>query len=86
MTRSQTPPNGHNSTLSNESFTDSVLKAFLPASGSQFALLPPDNATGNFTKIVRRIPVKVVFEPESIQGYKSRITPGMSAIVTVNVK
>lgn len=54
-----------------------------PASGSQFALLPPDNATGNFTKIVQRIPVKVAFDPQSIQGYESRITPGMSAVVSV---
>ena len=34
-----------------------------PASGSQFALLPPDNATGNFTKIVQRVPVKIVLDP-----------------------
>jgi membrane fusion protein, multidrug efflux system len=57
-----------------------------PASGAQFALLPPDNATGNFTKIVQRIPVKVVFEKQNIQGYESRITPGMSAEVAVVVK
>jgi len=54
-----------------------------PASGAQFALLPPDNATGNFTKVVQRIPVKVVFDPQSIQGYESRVTPGMSAVVSV---
>ena len=57
-----------------------------PASGAQFALLPPDNATGNFTKIVQRIPVKVVFDPQSIKGYESRIAPGMSAEATVEVK
>ncbi len=57
-----------------------------PASGAQFSLLPPDNATGNFTKIVQRIPVKVTFDPASIQGYDSRITPGMSAEVSVEVK
>lgn len=57
-----------------------------PASGAQFALLPPDNATGNFTKIVQRIPVKIVFDPASIKGYDSRITPGMSAEVSVEVK
>jgi membrane fusion protein, multidrug efflux system len=57
-----------------------------PASGAQFALLPPDNATGNFTKIVQRIPVKVVFDQKSIQGYDSRITPGMSAEVSIEVK
>lgn len=57
-----------------------------PASGAQFALLPPDNATGNFTKIVQRVPVKVVFDPQSIKGYESAIAPGMSATVTVTVK
>ncbi len=41
-----------------------------PASGAQFALLPPDNATGNFTKIVQRVPVKIVFDQESIKGYE----------------
>jgi membrane fusion protein, multidrug efflux system len=54
-----------------------------PASGADFALLPPDNATGNFTKVVQRIPVKIVFDPSSIQGYESRITAGMSVDVTV---
>jgi membrane fusion protein (multidrug efflux system) len=53
-----------------------------PASGAQFSLLPPDNAT----KIVQRIPVKVTFDPASIQGYDLRITPGMSAEVSVEVK
>ena len=57
-----------------------------PASGAQFALLPPDNATGNFTKIVQRIPVKIVLDPQSIKGYESRITPGMSAEVSVELK
>ncbi|PAX52522.1 secretion protein HlyD [Brunnivagina elsteri CCALA 953] len=57
-----------------------------PASGAQFALLPPDNATGNFTKIVQRIPVKIVFDSGSIQGYESRVSPGMSAEVSVVVK
>jgi membrane fusion protein (multidrug efflux system) len=56
-----------------------------PASGAQFTLLPPDNATGNFTKIVQRIPVKIVFDHKSIQGYESRIVPGMSAEVSVEV-
>ncbi len=57
-----------------------------PASGAQFALLPPDNATGNFTKVVQRIPVKITFDPQSIKGYESRITPGMSAVVSVEHK
>lgn len=57
-----------------------------PASGAEFALLPPDNATGNFTKVVQRVPVKVVFDAQSIKGYESMITPGMSAVVTVDLK
>ncbi|WP_433972512.1 HlyD family secretion protein [Tunturiibacter lichenicola] len=52
-----------------------------PASGSQFALLPPDNATGNFTKVVQRVPVKIVFFPG--QPYLDRLRPGFSAVVTV---
>jgi membrane fusion protein, multidrug efflux system len=53
-----------------------------PASGSQFALLPPDNATGNFTKVVQRIPVKIVLDPNHpLQG---KLRPGFSAEVTVH--
>lgn len=53
-----------------------------PASGSQFALLPPDNATGNFTKVVQRVPVKIVLFPG--QPDMDRLRPGFSAVVTVN--
>jgi membrane fusion protein (multidrug efflux system) len=56
-----------------------------PASGAEFALLPPDNATGNFTKIVQRIPVKIVLDRQSIKKYESRISPGMSAVVSVEI-
>jgi membrane fusion protein (multidrug efflux system) len=49
-----------------------------PGSGSVFALLPPDNATGNFTKIVQRVPVKIRFDADSIKGYEMRIVPGLS--------
>jgi len=49
-----------------------------PASGSQFTLLPPDNATGNFTKIVQRIPVKIVLEPAGKD--LDQLRPGMSVI------
>jgi membrane fusion protein (multidrug efflux system) len=52
-----------------------------PASGSQFALLPPDNATGNFTKVVQRIPVKIVLDPG--QPDAARLRPGLSVIATV---
>jgi membrane fusion protein (multidrug efflux system) len=52
-----------------------------PASGSQFSLLPPDNATGNFTKVVQRIPVKIVLDaPNPLSG---KLRPGMSVVATV---
>jgi len=53
-----------------------------PASGSQSALLPPDNATGNFTKVVQRIPVKIALDPgHPLQG---RLRPGLSTEVTIH--
>jgi membrane fusion protein (multidrug efflux system) len=55
-----------------------------PASGSQFALLPPDNATGNFTKVVQRVPVKIVLSPR--QPYLERLRPGFSAVVIVHTR
>jgi membrane fusion protein (multidrug efflux system) len=54
-----------------------------PASGSQFALLPPDNATGNFTKVVQRVPVKIALENSSLT---QQLRPGLSAVVTVKTK
>jgi membrane fusion protein, multidrug efflux system len=52
-----------------------------PASGSQFALLPPDNATGNFTKIVQRVPVKIALDPGQLIA--ERLRPGLSVIARV---
>ena len=57
-----------------------------PGSGNEFALLPPDNATGNFTKIVQRIPVKIVLDQDSVRGYENLLSPGMSSVVTVATK
>ena len=54
-----------------------------PASGLEFALLPPDNATGNFTKIVQRVPVKIVLDDHTLSGL---LRPGMSAEPTVDTK
>ena len=54
-----------------------------PASGSQFALLPPDNATGNYTKVVQRIPVKIAFDDSEIA---TALQPGLSVIATVRTK
>jgi membrane fusion protein, multidrug efflux system len=53
-----------------------------PASGQEFALLPPDNATGNFTKVVQRIPVKIALEA----GAPIELRPGMSVIPTVETR
>lgn len=61
------------------------VESIAPASGAQFALLPPDNATGNFTKIVQRVPVKIVFDEASVREFTGRISPGMSVVVKVNV-
>lgn len=61
------------------------IASFAPASGASFSILPSDNASGNFTKIVQRVPVKIVFSPETINGFEDRVTPGMSAVATVKV-
>ena len=58
--------------------------ALSPASGAATALLPPDNATGNFTKIVQRMPVKVSIDAG--QQFEGRLLPGMSSIVTVDTQ
>jgi membrane fusion protein, multidrug efflux system len=54
-----------------------------PASGSQFALLPPDNATGNYTKVVQRVPVKIALDDSTLA---TRLRAGLSAVVTVRTK
>ena len=58
-----------------------LVDSISPASGSQFTLLPPDNATGNFTKVVQRIPVKITLD----QGHplEGQLRPGMSVIATI---
>jgi membrane fusion protein (multidrug efflux system) len=55
-----------------------------PASGQEFALLPPDNATGNFTKVVQRIPVKIALDRDN--GSPVELRPGMSVIPTIETK
>jgi len=60
--------------------------SFSPASGNQFALLPSDNATGNFTKIVQRVPVKITFKPEDLRKYSGRLAPGMSSVVEIDLR
>jgi membrane fusion protein, multidrug efflux system len=70
--------------ISGRTFTGTI-DSFSPGSGSVFALLPPENATGNFTKIVQRVPVKIRFDPESIQGCEQRLVPGLSAETDVKL-
>jgi membrane fusion protein (multidrug efflux system) len=55
-----------------------------PASGAEFTLLPPDNATGNFTKIVQRIPVKIVLDPDN--PLAGDVRPGMSVVATIDTR
>jgi len=62
---------------------EGMVDSFAPASGSEFSLLPPENATGNFTKIVRRVPVKILFRPGTDL---SRLRPGLSTVVKVKVR
>ncbi len=60
--------------------------SFQSGTGAVFALLPPDNATGNFTKIVQRVPVKILFDRQSIEDYEGRIVPGLSVVASVSVE
>jgi membrane fusion protein (multidrug efflux system) len=68
-----------------DSFPGVVIKArvdsIAPASGAQFSLLPPDNATGNFTKVVQRIPVKLRLAPDN--PLRGKLRPGMSVEATI---
>lgn len=57
------------------------VESISPATGAKFSLLPPENATGNYVKVVQRVPVKIVFEPG--QDPEHRLRPGMSVVPTV---
>ena len=58
-----------------------LVESFSPASGAEFSLLPPENASGNFNKIVQRIPVKITLEQGN--ALAGRLRPGMSVVATV---
>lgn len=68
-----------------DAYPDRVLRgrvrSLAPAAGSRFALLPPDNATGNFTKVIQRITARIDLDPRDIQGLN--LVPGLSATVSV---
>jgi membrane fusion protein, multidrug efflux system len=63
-----------------------VVDSFSPGTGAKFSLLPPDNSTGNFTKIVQRVPVKIRFAPEALGADAARLAPGLSTFVKVSVR
>ncbi|MBH5397211.1 HlyD family secretion protein [Bradyrhizobium sp. CNPSo 4010] len=77
---------GNTARVTVDAFPSLVMKgrveSWSPATGSTFALLPPDNATGNFTKVVQRVPVKITLAPDPALG--SLIRPGMSVIATID--
>ena len=64
--------------------SDGRVDSIAPASGQEFALLPPDNATGNFTKVVQRIPVKIVLDRAN--PLAGALRPGMSVYPTIDTK
>ena len=79
---------GQSVTVEVDAFPDLIVAgrvdSMAPASGAQFSLLPPDNATGNYTKVVQRIPVKIVLEPgHPLEG---RLRPGMSVVTRVDTR
>ncbi|UZE14017.1 HlyD family secretion protein [Pseudomonas sp. B21-053] len=79
---------GQKAELTFDAYGDTPIEArvnsLFAASGAQFSLLPPDNATGNFTKVVQRIPVKLTFAADN--PLHGKIRPGMSVTVKVNIK
>lgn len=79
---------GQEATIEADAFPDHALKGRIdslsPASGAEFALLPPDNATGNFNKIVQRVPVKIALDvPAELAG---SLRPGMSVEVSIDTR
>jgi membrane fusion protein, multidrug efflux system len=75
-------------TISIDTYPDTIVHGHVaslsPASGQEFALLPPDNATGNFTKVVQRIPVRIDIDPHD--PLAGRLRPGMSVEPTIDTK
>jgi membrane fusion protein (multidrug efflux system) len=62
------------------------IDSLAPASGAQFALLPPDNATGNFNKVVQRVPVKIILDAASATRVAGRLRFGYSVVVSVRIR
>jgi membrane fusion protein (multidrug efflux system) len=80
---------GQPATVSVDTYPDEIFHGHVDSiqrgTGARFSLLPPENATGNFVKVVQRVPVKIVFDrPEELASYL--LVPGMSVVPEVNVK
>jgi membrane fusion protein (multidrug efflux system) len=79
---------GQRVTMSIDAFPGATLHgtvdSLAPGSGAEFSLLPPENATGNFTKIVQRVPVKIILDPHD--PVLDRLRPGLSVIVDVDTR
>jgi membrane fusion protein (multidrug efflux system) len=77
---------GQPASVTVDAFPGAVLRgrvdSWAPGSGAEFSLLPPDNATGNFTKVVQRIPVKILLQPDP--AIAELLRPGMSVIATID--
>jgi membrane fusion protein (multidrug efflux system) len=58
--------------------------SWAPGSGSRFALLPPDNATGNFTKVIQRVAVKIVLDDLSSEDANALLRPGLSVVASID--
>ncbi len=63
-----------------------TVDSFSPGTGAKFSLLPPDNATGNFTKVVQRVPVKILLPADLSAADATRLAPGLSAFVKVSLR
>ncbi|MBB3946196.1 membrane fusion protein (multidrug efflux system) [Rhizobium skierniewicense] len=63
---------------------EATVQSISPASGSVFSMLPPENATGNFTKVIQRVPVRIVFSKEDLAKHKLRA--GLSVVVDVDTR
>lgn len=79
---------GQTATIKVDAFPGTVLSgrvdSFAPASGAKFSLLPPENATGNFTKVVQRVPVRIVLPADN--PLAGRLVPGLSVIATIDTR
>jgi membrane fusion protein, multidrug efflux system len=79
---------GQAATFTVDAFGDHIfhgsIESFAPGTGAQFALLPPENATGNFTKIVQRVPVKIILDDHD--PLIARLRPGLSAEAVIDTR